>query len=344
MGFLKSTIQDDEEEDISAIKQLNAARCGGGDDNRAWSWSWKIPFQIFATIILSLPLPLSFLLLARLSAVHYPSSVDSSGRYYQFPPVFATLLLIYNGKSIILYSLVAVVTVAAFIHGLTSTPFPLNSGSPTPEQPVSGARHRAAKIYAAWFLIFMFQVYVGVGTEWSRSAGITVSVIAEASSNDVYVFTARALLFVGLLETMSFWSKYVVKPVVEDAVGGGRGGGGHRLVAVAERVCVALTFGALWWFKLRDEVDILILVPELILGPIQRRRDVVVAVAGEFGGWWLYALTSSIGSIRVLKGSIWVVSAVLTSSRRKVDVIETSSDSVPQQNSHHQLPPLEDVV
>ncbi|CAI9105470.1 OLC1v1004398C1 [Oldenlandia corymbosa var. corymbosa] len=333
MAFLKSTIQDDELEDISVIKRLNAASFGGGD-NRGRSWSWKIPFQVSATVILGLLLPLSFLLLARLSAAHYLSSVDNSGRYYQFPPVFATLLLIYNGKSIILYSLVAVVTVAAFIHGLNSIRFLLNTGSP--EEPVPGVRHVTSKLYVAWFLIFIFQVYVGVGTEWSISAGINASFIAEASSNDIYFMIARALLFVGLHETMSFWSKYVVKPVVVDTVGGG--GGGDRVVNVAERVGVALSLGAVWCFKLRDEVDALILVPELILS-LQRRRDVVVAVAEEFDGWWLYALTVSIGTMRVLKGIIWVVSAVLTSSCRKVDVIETSSDSVSDQ-----YPPLEDVV
>ncbi|CAI9105473.1 OLC1v1004401C1 [Oldenlandia corymbosa var. corymbosa] len=338
MGFWKSTIQEDDEvEDMSDIKQLYAAGCGGDNRTRC-HWSWRIPFKIFATIILSLPIPLSFLLLARLSAVHCLSLLVNSSSYYQFPPVFSTLLFIYNGKSIILYSLVAIVTVAAFIQRLTSIRFPLNIGSPTPEPPISG-RHPTSKLIA-WFLHFMFLVYVVVGTAWSISAGINVSVIAEASSNDVYMFTARALLFVGLHETMSFWSKYVAKTVVEDGVGGGGGGGGR---SVAERVGVALTLGAVWWFKLRDEVDFLMLVPELILRPIQRRRDVVFAVIGEFGGWWLYALTSLIGSIRVLKGIIWVVSAVLTSSRRKF-VIETSSESVLRQSSRHQLPPLEDVV
>ncbi|CAI9105472.1 OLC1v1004400C1 [Oldenlandia corymbosa var. corymbosa] len=332
MAFLKSNIHDgEEEEDFSVvIKQLNAASCGG--DNRARTWSWRILFQIFATVVISLLFPISFLLLARLSAAGYLSSVDDSGHHFQFPSVLANFLFIYNGKSIILCTLVAAVTVAAFIHGLTAT------WSPTPEQPVSGGRHPAAKIYSAWFIIFMFQVYVGVGIGWSIFAGVNASLIAELSTNDISVIIARTLLFVGLHETMSFWSKYVVKLVVEDTVGGGGGGGGSP---AAERVSLALSFGVLWWFRLRDEVDALILAPELILR-LQRRPDAVVAAAEEFYGWWLYAFTVLIGSIRVLKGIIWVVTAVFTSTFRN-DVVEIS-DSVPQQSSHHQLPPLEDVV
>ncbi|CAI9105469.1 OLC1v1004397C1 [Oldenlandia corymbosa var. corymbosa] len=357
MAFLKSTYDHDDDEEISSnITQLKTAGNGGGGAGKTTSasCSWRIPFQIFTTILLSLLLPLSFLLLARLSAAHYLSLIAGNESNSDHPAapagMIASFLFLYKSKSIFLYALVSLITAAAFVHGLTSTRLILLTNqlpAPAPE-PVS-RRHpnTAIKVYLAWVLLFTFQVCVGLGIEGSICAGIDGSGFAAGADEKINDFliiittVIRAFLLVGLHETMSFWSRYVVKPVVADTVGGGDGDGSKINWDMIERIGVALSLGALWWWRLRDEVEALVAVPELIA-----REGRHVVGAAEFSGWWLYYLTVSIGTMRLFKGAVWVVvAAVVTSSARNdVDFDETTSDSdsVDSQFRHHQ--PLEEMV
>ena len=62
---------------------------------------------------------------------------------------------------------------------------------------------------------------------------------------------------------------------------------------------MAVSFGSLWWWILRNEIDSLVAVAEL-------KRELPEGVGvGDLIGWWLYYLTVSIAIIRILKGVIW---------------------------------------
>ncbi|KAL3531536.1 hypothetical protein ACH5RR_010858 [Cinchona calisaya] len=256
--------------------------------------SWREPFQILTTLLLSLLLPLSFLLLSRISAAHYLASIllpDNSE-----PSTFLAFLFLYSSNStIFLYALVSLVSVAAFVHAFTgdkTTTFLSRR-----QQPVFRPR-----LYAAWILLCTLQVCVGLGIEGSIDAGINGSAVGlsrrEMRSS---LFSTRLIFFfVGLHETTRFWSKSVVKPVVDDTVTGF-----VKEERWIERVGMALCFGTLWWWGLRDEVDSLAVVAEL-------KKEALLSVGvADFLGWCLYYLTVSIGITRVFKGAIWVGTVLL---------------------------------
>lgn len=146
----------------------------------------------------------------------------------------------------------------------------------------------------------------------------TGSIAAGADGHDLgnqRGFLTRAIFFLGLHETMFFWSKTVVKPVVDDTVFGVA-----RENRLAEKVALAMGFGGLWWWRLRDEVESLVVV-------VEKKRDLLISIGlVDFVGWWLYYLTVTIGLIKVVKGLIWVVYVMF--GRRVVDTDITAGDSV----------------
>lgn len=95
-----------------------------------------------------------------------------------------------------------------------------------------------------------------------------------------------------------------MKPVVDDTVFGAARG--EKWV---ERVAVAASFGCIWWWRLRDEVESLVVVAKA-----KRELSMGIGVA-DFVGWWLYYLTVTIGMVRVVKGVMWL-SMVLLCRRR----------------------------
>ncbi|KAL3517365.1 hypothetical protein ACH5RR_019954 [Cinchona calisaya] len=114
-----------------------------------------------------------------------------------------------------------------------------------------------------------------------------------SSSRERISWLSKLMFLLGLHETMHFWSRKVAKPVVDDTVMGFV----VKEERWTERVGMGLSLGALWWWKLRDEVDSLVVVAEL--------KGCSFGVA-DFVGWWLYYLTLTIGIIRVMKGGIWL--------------------------------------
>lgn len=98
----------------------------------------------------------------------------------------------------------------------------------------------------------------------------------------------------------------MVRPVVDDAMGGG-----VRPEKWEERVVMTVACGGLWWLRLREEVEALAgAVGPTVSGGGDGGSIVGVGV-GDFVGWWLYYLTVSIGMARVLKGIFWVGMVVL---------------------------------
>lgn len=87
----------------------------------------------------------------------------------------------------------------------------------------------------------------------------------------------------------------MVSPVVDETVVGfSREGFGW-----AEEVVLAAAFGNLWWRRLRDEAEALVVLPWV---RTELAMDVEVADAV---GLLLYYLTAAIGGVRVMKGFLW---------------------------------------
>lgn len=249
------------------------------------SVSLREPFQILTITLLSLLLPLSFLLLSRFYIFHYLLTSDT----FPSPPLSSFLLsfFLYINPSL-LCLLVSIVSIATLTHGLTGKLTFLT------ESP-------AGRLYAAWIFVCMLQVCVGLEIEGTIAAGVEAP--GSVGMEEIGLLS-KGVFFLGLHETTLHWCRVVVKPVVDDTVFGVA-----REERWAERAAMAASFCGLWWWKLREEVEFLVVLPEF-------KREVVMGVGVvDFVGWWLYYLTVTIGMVRVVKGIMWV--AILLLCRRK---------------------------
>ena len=66
------------------------------------------------------------------------------------------------------------------------------------------------------------------------------------------------------------------------------------------RASIALSVGTFWWWKLRDEVESLVVVAEA-----KKELSMKIEMA-DFLGWWLYYLTVTIGMVRVVQALLWL--------------------------------------
>ncbi|GAB4830583.1 hypothetical protein Ancab_020349 [Ancistrocladus abbreviatus] len=239
------------------------------------------PLYIITTTTLSLLLPLSFLLLARLSGASYLLSMTPHPQTSSTSSLFFSVFLHTNPTPLLV--LLAIVTLSALIHGLTGR-ISLVSEYPGPSfQPT---------LLSAWILLCTLQLCVGLGIEASIAAGVNGSAFADLYKRSL---VSRVIFFIGLHETMLHWSRTVVRPVVDDAVFGG--GREERWV---EKAALAASFGGLWWWKLRQETDALVTVVE---AKVEMGLGVWVA---DYAGWWLYYVAVTIGMARLVKGALWL--------------------------------------
>lgn len=247
-------------------------------------------FHILTVTLLSLLLPLSFLLLARLSIAHYLLSLGTNIAIPQpFSLVFSFFL--YTNPTL-LHAFVSIISLATLVHGLTGRMALLSEATSQSFQP---------RLYTAWIFLCTLQVCVGLGIEVSIAARIESTSLGSERS-----LLCRVVFFLGLHETMLNWSRTIVKPVVDDTIFGAA-----REERWAERVIMASSLGGLWWWRLRDEVESLAIVAEM-------KRELLMGVGvADFVGWWLYYLTVTIGMVRVVKGLMWVGMVLLC--RRKVE-------------------------
>lgn len=81
-----------------------------------------------------------------------------------------------------------------------------------------------------------------------------------------------------------FWQQNVVEPVVDEAVLGFS----SESFGWVKKGAFAAVFGCLWWRGLRDEAELLAVLPRI-------RAEVDVA---DVVGWLLYYLTAAIGCVR----------------------------------------------
>ncbi|XP_006355858.1 uncharacterized protein [Solanum tuberosum] len=228
-------------------------------------------FQCLTIILLSLLLPLSFIVLARLSVTRYLIATSD----YTEPDTLLVKLFLYANPTF-LRLLTPLVSISALTQCLTGRTLSISK----------------SRLYMSWFLLFTFQICVCIGIEGSIAIGIDGT---SFSHERLYLLT-RSLFFMGLHETTLFWSKKVVKPVVDDTIFGV-----ETEDRYVEKVAMAMSFGILWWCKLGDEVESLVVVAEV-------KRNLFGGSVGlvDFVGWWLYYVTVAIGMVKVVKGLIWL--------------------------------------
>ncbi|KAI3914300.1 hypothetical protein MKW92_037378 [Papaver armeniacum] len=235
----------------------------------------SVPFYIFTLILLSLLLPLSFLLLARLSHV----------KYFSLPPSFL-LSLFLNVNPALLEFLLSFFSVTALFHGLTGK-FTLLYGSP-PLQP---------RLHIAWICLFL-QVTVGLGTDSIVISGVWPD---DYGGDKRGLLPSRIIFFIGLDETMLHWEELTEKWF--------------------EKVAISAALVALWLWRLRDEVEMLVLVVEI-------KRELLIGLGiSDFIRWWLYYLTVTIGMLRVIKGFIWFAKGLFSRRPQHSDKCSCEDDS-----------------
>lgn len=112
---------------------------------------------------------------------------------------------------------------------------------------------------------------------------------------------------------MVYWSRTVVKPVVDDTVFGY-----VKEERWVERVAMAASLGTLWWWRLRDEIESLVVMVEV-------KRELLIGVGiADFVGWWLYYITVTIGMVKIVKGIMWLGVILLC---RRVEANSSPVDS-----------------
>ncbi|KAI9119511.1 hypothetical protein K1719_009387 [Acacia pycnantha] len=234
--------------------------------------------------ILSLLLPFSFLVLATLSAAQY--HLQSLLTWYHSPNTFPHVLyLALHLNPAILYVLVSFVSVATLIHTLSGKII-LFSDSPTSV--------RRPRLFTAWVLLWAFDVCVALGIEGGIAAGLD----SYSSFGVDRRLLRRVIFLMGLHKTMQLWNRAVVKPVVDDTVFGGVA----RKERWIERVVMAASLGGLWWWKLKEDVEWLVVMAEA------KKEQLMEVGVADFVGWWLYYLTVIIGMVRVVKAFFWMAS------------------------------------
>ncbi|CAN8311000.1 unnamed protein product [Cochlearia groenlandica] len=246
------------------------------------SWSLVRPFQMISISLLSLLVPLSFLFLSRLSL--------SSSSSLPSPPVSFSVL--HQADVGVLYTILSLIIVSTLVHNL--------SGKPN-----CSVLH--SHIYICWIVLFVVQACVAFGVEGIIS--ITMSTNSDESfflaSQERWVLV-RVMFFLGLHEVMLMWFRVVVKPVVDDTVFG---------VYVeeerwSERAVVAVTFGLMWWWRLRDEVESLVVVAEV-------KRNLLIRLEGfDFLNWWMYYICVVIGVVKIFKGVLYFVNMLILIIKR----------------------------
>ncbi|KAK8501836.1 hypothetical protein V6N12_072970 [Hibiscus sabdariffa] len=261
----------------------------------------KQPFHLLAVILLSLWLPLAFLLVARLSYVNYLLNATVPDPSTPSPPSFLWSFYFYANPALI-YLLVTSASVAALAHGLTGKLGFVTESTDT--------IHRRPRLYIAWVVLCIVQVSVGLGVEGSVAVGVDGAGFGVKRS-----FLSRMIFFLGLHEIMLVWFRTVVKPVADDSIFGGVSE--ERWV---HRTAIAMAAGTLWWWKLRDEVESLVVVAE---AKKELAMDIEMA---DFLGWWLYYLTVTIGMVRVVKALFWLGFVLLCRRVRRDDIDETTSE------------------
>ncbi|CAN8314462.1 unnamed protein product [Cochlearia groenlandica] len=279
-------------------------------------------FRLLTTTLLSLLLPLSFLLLSRLSSASFlfsltksPTSQPSSNFF------FSIFLYTANPAAVFLYAVVSSISIYSLVLGLTT-----KITSTDPNRWISFYPH----VNMAWLTLFLVQISVGLGLQGTTSNGLMVG-----SERNVL---SRLVFFFGLHEVMLLWYRLIVRPVVDSTLIGGdhRKDDEEEEETLIERVALGLSCGTLWCWKLRDEVEALVGVADtkralmLMLLPMDDASFGVGTV--DFVNWWLYYMVVTVGMVRIVKGSLWFGMILLFEQRNRTSNPRVVSCSIHYNN------------
>ncbi|KAG2331990.1 hypothetical protein Bca52824_003170 [Brassica carinata] len=246
------------------------------------------PFRLVTTTLLSLLLPLSFLLLSRLSSASFLFSLLKSPPQTESSIFFS----IFHYTNPAIYVAVSAISVYTLVLGLTTKITATDPNRSVPFYP---------HVTMAWLTLFLVQISVGLGLEGTSSNGLIIG--SERN------LLNRLLFLCGLHEVMLLWCRVIVRPVVDSTLIAGQR---RREETVVERVALTVSCGTLWWWKLRDEVEALVGVAEakkaLLLSLLPTDGNVNVSMdvgTVDFVNWWLYYMVVTIGMVRIVKGCLW---------------------------------------
>ncbi|CAL0320880.1 unnamed protein product [Lupinus luteus] len=266
----------------------------------------KEVFYLLTHTLLTLLIPLSFLLLANLSGAQY--YLQALTLYHSPQPFSFLFTFALNINPCILYILLSIVSIATLIQGLTGRITLLN-------EPLSSTILQPG-LYTAWVLLCIFQFCVGLGIEGSIAAGIYDYESTDSSFGVQRSFLSRMIFLLGLHETTQAWSRMIVRPVVNDTVFGV-----ERKERWVEKVAIAASLGTLWWWRLKEEVETLVIMAE-----VKKEQLIDVGIC-DFVGWWLYYLIVTIGMVRVVKGLVWIFMISLCRRRAtRISHLESSDN------------------
>ncbi|XP_022145190.1 uncharacterized protein LOC111014692 [Momordica charantia] len=230
-----------------------------------WLQNFKNLFHLLTLTLLSLSLPLSFLLFCRL---------DRSLYLHAFLPLSTPLSSLASAGRVILLALISVIAIAALLDSLLGR---------------SVVLAKSCGLSAAWLVLCALQVGVALGI----GEGVAVAIDAESLGLRRSLW-CRGMFFLGLHTAMIHWSKSAVKPVVDDTIFG---------APVEEnwwgRVAMAVSFGALWWWRLRDEAESPAIVAESMMELLTH------PTMADFAGWALYYLIVATGFVKILRSVVW---------------------------------------
>ena len=201
--------------------------------NTRGSWSLLRPFQMISISLLSLLVPLSFLFLSRLSLSSVPVTVSRVSSF------------LHQADAGVLYTILSLIIISTLVNNLSG-------------KPECSLLH--SHLYVCWIVLFLVQACVAFGIEGIMSTTTPTNPDENLflASQERWVLV-RVMFFLGLHEVMLMWFRVVVKPVVDDTVFGVYG----EEERWSERAVVAMTFGLMWWWRLRDEVESLVVVAEV---------------------------------------------------------------------------------
>ncbi|XP_010038290.2 uncharacterized protein LOC104426824 [Eucalyptus grandis] len=245
------------------------------------------PFHVLSTTLLALLLPLSFLLVSRLLRASFFFSFAPAD--HALEPISLLFSLFFDANPTLLLALLCTLSIATLVHCFTGYVDVFGRSTSSVCWPC---------LYMAWVLLCASQICILLGIKGSLVPGAVNSSSFSFEPNSF----STALFFIGLHETMANWCRVVVKPVVDDTVLGF-----PREERWTERAAAAVSFGGLWWWRLREELESLVVVPEV-------KRELLMGIgAADFVAWRLYYLTVTIGLVKIVKGFMWLG---LTLSRR----------------------------
>ncbi|XP_038896857.1 uncharacterized protein LOC120085080 isoform X1 [Benincasa hispida] len=232
---------------------------------------FKKLFHLLTLTLLTLSLPLSFLLFCRLVRSHY---------LHALLPLSTPLPSILSVDRVLLLSLISLISVAAFLDNLLG-----KSILPT----------KSSGLTAAWLVLCALQVAMALGIDQGMEIVIDVSSLGLRRS-----LWCRLMFFLGLHTTMIHWSKVAVKSVVDDTVFGA-----PMEESWSERIAMAVSFGGLWLWRLRDEAESPAIVAENMMELLMDPTMV------DFCSLALYYLIVAIGFVKTLRSFVWFLKFLL---------------------------------